>query len=217
MDAARGGMSLSVVTPWWNHLELLHAFATCMNYGQPDEVIVIDNGSTPDFEPVGIEPLTVVIRNPTNRGFCRACNQGLWVATGDAVLFLNNDIRPISKARWADTVKAALEPGVLVGARLRNDAHTQVDGQSVPYLDGWCIAGMRDDLLKLGGWNETYAEPAYYSDNDLSVRAVAAGMTLKAIDLPIAHIENASIANMDLSAVVPANHARYCALVRGLQ
>lgn len=207
-------MRLSIVTPWWNHLDLLPAYAACVNYGQPDEVVVIDNGSEPEFEPAGIECFTVVIRNPTNRGFCRASNQGLRSSTGDAVLFLNNDVCPISKAPWAEQVKAALEPGVLIGARLRNDAHTQVDGRNVPYLDGWCVGGMRDDLLSLGGWDEGYAEPAYYSDNDLSVRAVAAGMTLKTIDLPIAHLENASIQGMDLSGVVPANRQRYRELVR---
>jgi GT2 family glycosyltransferase len=208
---------LTVCTPWWNHLDLLSDYAAVVNAGKPDEVIVIDNGSDPDFEPVGLLPLTVVIRNRTNRGFSRACNQGLAAASSDAVLFLNNDIKAINRERWADTIKAALAPGVLVGARLRSDAHTQVDGGGIPYLDGWCLAGMRDDLIELGGWDEGYAEPSYYGDNDLCARAVARGFELMQVDLPIQHLENASTKNMMLGEVTLRNYARYAERVRGLR
>lgn len=217
MDATRGGTSLSVVTPFWNHLELLPDYAAVVNAGKPDEVIVIDNGSSPDFEPVGITRRNIVIRNRTNRGFSRACNQGLAAATGDAVLFLNNDVRSLNESPWAKTVKAALAPGVLVGARLRNDAHATVDGENVPYLDGWCLAGMREDLIELGGWDEEYAEPSYYGDNDLCARATARGFELVQVDLPIQHLENMSTKNMMLGEVTLRNYARYAERVREMR
>lgn len=209
-------MKLSVVTPWWQHLDLLPAYAAVVNAGKPDEVIVIDNGSSPDFEPVGIKVLNVVIRNRTNRGFSRACNQGLRSATGDAVLFLNNDIQLLNTESWIETLKAALRPGILAGACLREDPHTAVDGKTIPYLDGWCIAGMREDLIELGGWDEEYAEPSYYGDNDLCARAVAAGFELVQVELPIAHLGNASTKNMNLCEVTLRNYARYAERIRDL-
>ena len=214
-------MRLSVVTPWWNHPELLPDYASVVNAGQPDEVIVIDNGSSPEFEPAGIEPHTIVIRNRTNRGFSRACNQGLAAATGDAVLFLNNDVQLTEERDWvadlADAIRPVMRSGVLVGARLRNDAHTQVDGENIPYLDGWCLAGMREDLIELGGWDEEYAEPSYYGDNDLCARATARGFELVQVDLPIQHLENVSTKNMMLGEVTLRNYARYAERVRGLR
>src|SRR5207253_8391938 len=109
-------------------------------------------------------------------GFGRACNAGLRMARTDAVLFLNNDV--IAKARgWLEPIRNALEPGVLVGAELCSDPHGAVDGVSMPYLDGWCLAGMTEDLLELGGFDETFQPPAYFEDNDLCLRARMAGMT----------------------------------------
>ncbi len=56
------------------------------------EVIVIDNGShdgTRDY----LKQITSIkaIFNKTNEGFAKACNQGLEAASGDNILFLNND------------------------------------------------------------------------------------------------------------------------------
>lgn len=56
-------------------------------------VVVVDNGSADDsldgIAQLGV-PVTVV-RNPINRGFAAACNQGAAQATGDYLLFLNPD------------------------------------------------------------------------------------------------------------------------------
>ena len=58
---------------------------------------------------------------------------------------------------------------------LRFGRHADVDGEQFPYIDGWCLAGMREDLLRLGGFDEGLDEPAYYSDNLLCLEARAAG------------------------------------------
>ena len=68
------------------------------------------------------------------------------------MLFLNNDIAATA-ADWVEPIRDALEPGVLVGASLRHDPHGAVDGQPFPYLDGWCLAGMTEDLLELDGFD----------------------------------------------------------------
>jgi GT2 family glycosyltransferase len=210
-------VKLSVVTPWWNHSELLPDYAAAVNAGRPDEVIVTDNGSDPAFEPVGIEVPGAVNRNHANLGFSHACNQGLGISTSDAVLFLNNDIVTLTDEPWAETIKEALEPGVLVGANLRDDAHTAVDGQIIPYLDGWCLAGMTEDLIDLGGWDEGYAEPSYYGDNDLCARAVARGFELVQVDLPLRHLVGRSSTAKNTAEACQVNYKRYAARVREMK
>jgi GT2 family glycosyltransferase len=161
-------ISITVVTPWMNHRELERQYWEALRT-EDCEVIVVDNGSTP--------PLPNAWRLDHNSGFSHASNVGLQLATTDAILFLNNDVFAI-RPGWLEDIRRWLEPGVLVGPVIRYDQHGMVDGVPMPYLDGWCLAGMRDDLLELEGFDETYEEPSYFSDNDLSFRARLAGMRL---------------------------------------
>jgi GT2 family glycosyltransferase len=59
------------------------------------EVIVVDNGSSVDPTPEAqrLLPGTRVIRNDTNIGFAAGNNRGAAAATGDYVIFLNDDTR----------------------------------------------------------------------------------------------------------------------------
>jgi GT2 family glycosyltransferase len=186
--------SIAVVTPWLNHTELWPSYrmvvAECR---ADDEVIVVDNGSDPPLD-------FATLRVDVNLGFCGGSNAGLRAATTDAVLFLNNDVMRPTSGEWLNRIRDAVEPGVLVGPVLRGDAHTRVNGWTVPYLDGWCLAGMREDLLDLGGFNERLTEPAYYSDNLLCLEARAAGMELLEVPIGLRHLENiTAAANPDLA------------------
>jgi GT2 family glycosyltransferase len=187
-----------------NHRELERDYWNALRK-EECEVLVIDNASDP--------PLPNAFRLEENAGFSGASNIGLRMATTDAVLFLNNDIFA-SEAGWMDKIRMLLEPGVLVGPKLRFDAHGDVAGERLPYLDGWCLAGMRDDLLELGGFDETYEEPAYYSDNDLCFRARLEGMTLREVRCGIHHKGGAtSEANGYTLPSTTANRAKYQQMV----
>ena len=79
--------------------------ATCLqriaeNTPEPHEVIVVDNGSQP-------HSVDVTVRNPTNRGFAVACNQGARRANGDVLVFLNNDTEV--QAGWLPPLLHALQ------------------------------------------------------------------------------------------------------------
>lgn len=206
--------TLTIVTPFWNHPELIPEYIRVIDRSGAVEVIVVDNGSEP---PIKLSSSITIIRNITNRGFSRACNQGLWAAKSDIVLFLNNDIRPTSNRPWGNELIDAVEPHVLVGMNIVKGSHTQVDGIAVPYIDGWCLAGMKDDLIALGGWDESYAEPSYYGDNDLCARASNEGYELKEVDLPIYHLYNQTAKVFDLHEVTPANYAKYAARIREMR
>jgi GT2 family glycosyltransferase len=203
-------MTVAVVTPWLNHPELTHDYRVALAQGpSPDETIIVDNASNP---PVA----QATIRNEENLGFAGASNQGLRVATADVVVFLNNDIRA-TELGWLEKLVDATEPGVLTGAKLRYDSHADVDGQPLPYLDGWCLAGMRSDLLALGGFDETLEEPAYYSDNLLCLRARLAGMTLREVPVGLVHKLNVTAGpgtDPTVARAYSANMVRYQAEVR---
>lgn len=74
----------------------------------PDEVVVVDNGSTDDSVAWlrAQHPHVKLVCNTTNQGFARATNQGVAAATGSQVLLLNNDmhlapdfVRQLAEAR----------------------------------------------------------------------------------------------------------------------
>jgi GT2 family glycosyltransferase len=202
-------MSVAIVTPWHNLPELWLDYKHAVTVAKPDELLIIDNGSTPPLD-------FAQIRFGTNRGFTAACNAGLHAAESDIVLFLNNDIELI-RVDWLDRIVSKVTRGVLVGAQLRSDPHANVDGERFPYLDGWCVAGTRDDLLDLGGFDETLDEPAYYSDNLLSLEARAAGMTLLEVPGGLRHkLNQTAKTNPNVRAATLANQARYQARVREL-
>jgi glycosyltransferase involved in cell wall biosynthesis len=202
--------TVAIVTPWLDHPELLDDYATAVQCrSHRDELIVVDNGSDPA---VGLPGL----RLEQNVGFAAACNLGLQSAESGAVLFLNNDIAAVA-GDWLARIRDAVEPGVLVGAQLRYDPHGSVDGELLPYLDGWCLAGMRDDLLALGGFNEGFDEPAYYSDNDLCLRARAAGMSLREVRVGLRHKLNVTAGPASgVVEVTRANRERYMERAREL-
>jgi GT2 family glycosyltransferase len=215
--------TITVVTPWHRAPELRQGYWAAIHASPPDEVIVVENGTSVataddvDLTPFGGGFAQHFHYEPRNLGFAPACNIGLNAAVMDAVLFLNNDVRHTADG-WLEPIRRALRPGVLVGANLRSLQHSAVDGRTIPYLDGWCVAGMRQDLLTLGGWDETYEEPSYYGDNDLSLRARAAGMKLIQVDVPLRHLGNYTSRQInrpaDVAAVSARNYARYAAKAR---
>lgn len=203
--------SIAIVTPWLGHPELAGDYVAAVEpeLRDGDEVLIVDNGGAPDLP---FEMLSAVV----NLGFSGGSNLGLRHATADAVLFLNNDVAA-RQAGWLDMIRRAVKPGVLAGP-VRDSAHANVDGHRLPYIDGWCLAGMRADLENLGGF-PLVEEPAYYSDNILCLEARAAGMTLRDVRVPLVHKESYTSKpreNPDVGRVTLANRELYARRVREL-
>jgi GT2 family glycosyltransferase len=205
-------VNITIVTCWYGHPELAADYIEAVEdeLEEGDDVIVIDNGDAPAL------PLHFRVIVPgENLGFAEGSNSGLRRAITPGVLFLNNDIK-LGRRGWLEAVRDAVAPGVLAGP-LRSDYHAQVDGQPMPYLDGWCLAGMRDDLLELGGFDTELLEPAYYSDNLLCLEARAVGMTLRELRVGLVHKLNVTAgpsSSPDVQAASAANRARYFARAR---
>ncbi len=194
----RGDLTVAVVTPWRDHLELAPDYFQAIEIGKPDQLVVVDDGSE---EPLGFAALRI-----EPGGFCTASNAGLALVETDLVVFLNNDIAPL-KEGWLEPIKAAVEPGVMVGRILDRQPHGSVDEIDYPYVDGSCLGMTTEDARRLGGWDERYdlAGPAYFSDNALSLQARMSGMRLRELFPGVRHKGGQTGGGWSATVAVQAN------------
>lgn len=197
---------ISIVTPWLDASELCPIYeSTCawintishngyeidvstVSDPQRVEVIVIDNGSQ-QHHANAIKAMVnrmngKYIRNETNQRFSKANNQGLEIATGGIVVFMNNDVE--GRGIWLTQVERDVKPGALYGPVKSAKA---LGGRKVPYIEGFCIAATRDTWDMLGGWDETLPG-MYWEDNELCWRAARMGIGLIETTWPVYHYGN---------------------------
>ena len=197
---------ISIITPWLDASELRGVYEqTCSWYdvtlfNTKDveaytkslplkvEVVVIDNGSQPHHANAIKAMVNRMngryIRNETNQRFSKANNQGLAVATGDIIIFVNNDVE--GRGDWLAQVERDVKPGALYGPV---KSAKVLGGRNVPYIEGFCIAATRDTWDKLGGWDETLPG-MYWEDNELCLRASRMGLDLIETTWPVYHYGN---------------------------
>ena len=171
------------------------------------EVIVVDDASSDETSErlKGIQGLKV-LNNPKNLGFIGTCNRGAAMATGDFVVFLNNDTQVMDG--WLDhlatTFREYPDTGI-AGARLvypdgtlqecggmifsdgsgwnygRGDDPDRPEYQftrEVDYCSGACIMIRREVFDELDGFDSHFA-PAYYEDTDLAFRVREMGLKVR--------------------------------------
>lgn len=93
-QTSRRRLSVSVIIPAYNRVDFIEgAVDSCLTQTRvPDEIVVVDDGSTDGTEQVlrKYGPPVVVVRQP-NRGVSAARNTGIARATGDILVFLDSD------------------------------------------------------------------------------------------------------------------------------
>jgi len=99
----------SVVIPTWNQsARLASALASLANQTRPpDEVIVVDNGSTDDALAVARRAGARVLEMGANLGFAAAVNQGILASRCEWIAVLNNDVELDSQ--WLEQIRRAAE------------------------------------------------------------------------------------------------------------
>jgi len=105
-------MRYSIIIPTFNLLNYLaQTIDSVQRFTSNYELIIIDNGSS-DGTKSYLQALTKrdprirCIYNQTNQGFARAINQGLSVAQGDYLIWLNNDV--IVTPNWTEQLRNCL-------------------------------------------------------------------------------------------------------------
>jgi glycosyltransferase involved in cell wall biosynthesis len=83
---------LSVVIPTRDRADVLERCLAALEREQPDEVVVVDDGSTDHTPEVLARHQWVRTRRLTGEGRSAAKNAGVEVATGDVVLFMDDDV-----------------------------------------------------------------------------------------------------------------------------
>ena len=95
------------------------------------EVLVVDNAAPQGAVPAAVDGLTAlrVIRNPQNRGFAEACNQGINASTGELVLLLNDDtiLEPGALGALADALATHTSWGACQAKLLLMDDPSRLD------------------------------------------------------------------------------------------
>ncbi|MCY8996694.1 glycosyltransferase [Bacillus inaquosorum] len=190
------------------------------------EIIVVDNGShdgTQDY----LQKMSSIktIFNETNEGFAKGCNQGLVAASGNNILFLNNDtivtnqwLEPMIRLLYHDKKTGMVGPvsNYVSGPQQIPVDYTDLEGiehfsqrycrqhqgesKVALRLVGFCLLVKKDVLDKIGGFDERF-EGGSFEDDDLCLRALQAGYQLKiALDSFVHHHGHATFSgNQDLS------------------
>jgi GT2 family glycosyltransferase len=202
-ESFQSGPSTSIVIPTYNGLEHLDLCLAALEETLPEpflgEVLVVDDCSGEETRALlrewqdsrlGLK----VIRNRGNCGFVVSCNRGAHAATGDILVFLNDDTLP--QARWLPALlrifRDCPDAGAAGGRLLYPDGRLQEAG-NVIFSDGsganfgrgdyavddplynhvrvvdYCSAALlatpRAVFTELGGFDERF-RPAYYEDTD---------------------------------------------------
>lgn len=114
---------ISIVIPSKDHSDILNTCLNSLKNRGNIEVIVVDNGSKDEekqkYEDLKIKSRFNYIYNPMDFNFSKMCNLGAKAATGEYVLFLNDDIEAMDDV-WLDAMLShAMKKHVgAVGAKL---------------------------------------------------------------------------------------------------
>jgi GT2 family glycosyltransferase len=204
---------------------------------QGHELIVVDNASTDGtVDYLKGQPDMKIIFNPKNLGFPKACNRGVKAATGDNILFLNNDtvvtenwLGNMLRLLYSDEKIAMVGPvsnycsgpqQIAVGyqdlsklddfARQNSLLHAG-SAMSYPRLSGFCLLVKKSVLDEIGLFDERFGI-GNFEDDDLCLRARKKGYELMiALDSFVhheGHMTFNSIEEADLHHLLEENRKK---------
>jgi len=197
----RAFSGISVVVPVYNKPSSLNECLRALSLQQTDEkfeVVVVDDGSTENLEPVKAEWQSclnlkwVVLKH--NQGPAAARNAGIQASKGDIILFTDSDCKP--EPGWLKALSDVFTDGEVSGAkgvyktdqkdlwaRLAQlefeerydllESHADID-----FIDSYSAAFRKKDLTAVGGFDTSFPKPDN-EDVDLSFRIKKLGGKFK--------------------------------------
>jgi GT2 family glycosyltransferase len=227
---AQGLPTASIIIPvfngWRHTAACLAALRETLPQGFNGEILVVDDASTDETpyrlaQRVEQDGRLRVLRNPTNGGFIDGCNRGAAAATGEFLVFLNNDTVPLPGwlAPLLHTFDQFPEVGAAGGKLLFPDGRLQEAGaivfrdasaahfgrgeadaseelfgyvREVDYCSGALLATRRSLFEEFGGFDSLY-RPGYYEDVDYCFRLRQKGFRVYyQPESVVVHLEGAS-------------------------
>lgn len=219
-------MKLSVITLTYNKLEYTKKFISSLfKYTKDFELIIVDNGST-DGTVEYLKNLKDVklILNTENVGFSKGNNQGIEIAEGEYVSFLNNDI--LLSPNWFEECEKVFEKenAAFVSPRqilLRHENTNEKDYLKYfskkkfthPYEKSFdecvfsCVITKRSVIDKIGGFDEKYTL-AFFEDNDYKYRAIEADYGIYVVNT-VCFFHFGSVTSKELNQKMEENRKIY--------
>lgn len=207
--------SVSIVVPVHNGAA---AFEKCLaalsrSLHAPDEVIVVDDGSTDRSGQAARRCGARVLRNSQPQGPAAARNRGAQAATSDLLFFVDADVtvHPDTVGRVADAFCADPKLDALIGSyddapadphflsQYRNLLHHfthQRAREEASTFWGACGAIRRDVFARVGGFDERFARPSI-EDIELGYRLTEAGHRIRLDkDVQVTHLKRWTAGSM---------------------
>jgi N-acetylglucosaminyl-diphospho-decaprenol L-rhamnosyltransferase len=144
------------------------------------ELVVIDNASSDGSVDRATGPGIRVIRNPDNRGFARAANQGIAATAAPLVLLLNPDAEVVGGSLTALVKVARERPRAgAVGALVRNpDGSIQPSARRVPRLGEALGHAFLGPIWKDNPWTRAYTMATWDRSSEREVEWVSGSAML---------------------------------------
>lgn len=191
---------VSVIVPVFNQAHITAQFIRQWerHIGDTAELIIVSDGSTDGTEELLRLKGVKYHHRPKNLGFPKTCNEGADLASGEILVFVNNDV--LFDESFIPPVEAVIEEyrgRCLFGANLidTNATWNRFGNKIIPYLVGWFLGSTKSLFYELGKFDEIYS-PYDYEDLDLSYAAFHQGLPLVQLPLRIEHLGSQSFGNL---------------------
>jgi GT2 family glycosyltransferase len=201
-------MKTSVVIPTFNGSRTLGEQLAALareNAADRLEVVISDNGSADSTRSLAYAfkphlPGLVLVDSSSSKGVAHARNAGASAATGDVILFCDQD--DVVGSGWLAAMEAALTDHPVVAARLdhrrlnpgwtieffgepQSTGLADTAPRFLPYAWGGTIGVRRDLHLRIGGFDESFGQGG--EDNDYCYRLHLAGTDITFVPEAVVH------------------------------
>lgn len=209
-------VTLSVIIPVYNSYALLKLCLKALKNSDitPDEVIIVDDGSTQELKSMTQEDKIKWIRIENGpKGPAYARNRGVEIAKSEILVFIDSDVMVhpdtlhlIQKKFQQDTTLSAIfgsyddspvAKGIVSQFRnlLHHYIHQQNGGKAYTFWAG-CGAIKKKIFKELGGFNQTYQRPSI-EDIELGYRLSLKGHLIELCpEIQVTHLKQWTLANM---------------------
>jgi GT2 family glycosyltransferase len=203
-------LAISVIIPAYNAVPTLGRCLLALKHQTrpPDEIIVVDDGSTDGTADLA-QSYGVQVLCQDNAGPAAARNAGALAAQGELLLFTDADCAP--DPDWVEKMRAPFADPTVAGVKgvyhtyqselvarfvqvEYQDRYDRMQGQDrIDFVDTYSAGYQRDLFLKTGGFDTTFPT-ASVEDQEFSFRLARGGYRLVFVpDARVAHLHDETL------------------------